>query len=57
MKYRHYKTFGNKKFRPEILNCDFIYIDLRDFKETVFNIFNEYAPIKKGIFAPVKHLL
>ena len=57
IKYRVYKNFDNNKFRSEILKCNFNYTDLRTFKETVFNIFSKYAPIKKGMFAPVKHLL
>ena len=31
----------------EILKRNFNYTDLRTFKETVFNIFNKYEPIKK----------
>ena len=47
VKYRDYKNFDNNKFRSEILKCNFNYTDLRTFKETVFNIFNKYAPIKR----------
>ena len=47
IKYRDYKNFDNNKFRSEILRCNFDYTDLRTFKETVLNIFNKYAPIKK----------
>ena len=47
IKYRDYKNFDNNKFRSEILRCNFDYTDLRTFKETVANIFNKYAPIKK----------
>ena len=47
IKYRDYKNFDNNKFRSEILKRNFNYTDLRTFKETVFNIFNKYAPIKK----------
>ena len=57
IKYRDYKNFDNNKFRSEILRCNFDYINLRTFKETVFNIFNKYAPIKKNMFVPMKHLL
>ena len=46
IKYRDYKNFDNIKFRSEILERNFNYTDLRIFKETVFNIFNKYAPIK-----------
>ena len=35
------------KFRSEILKRNFNYTDLGTFKETVFNIFNKYAPIKR----------
>ena len=31
----------------EILKRNFNYTDLRTFKETVFNIFNKYEPIKR----------
>ena len=31
----------------KILKCNFDYTDLRNFKETVFNILKKYAPIKK----------
>ena len=47
IKYRHYKNFDNNKFRSEILKHNFNYTDLRTFKETVFNIFNKYASIKR----------
>ena len=47
IKYRDYKNFDNNKFRSEILKRNFNYTDLRTFKETVFNIFNKYAPIKR----------
>ena len=47
IKYRDYKNFDNSKFRSEILKRNFNYTDLRTFKETVFNIFNKYAPIKR----------
>ena len=47
VKYRDYKNFDNNKFRSEILKCNFNYTDLRTFKETVFNIFSKYAPIKR----------
>ena len=57
IKYRDYKNFDNNKFRSEILKCNFSYTDLRIFKETVFNIFNKYTPIKKSMFSPMKHLL
>ena len=46
IKYRDYKSFGNNKFRSEILKSKFNGTDLRTFKETVFNIFNKYTPIK-----------
>ena len=45
-KYRNYKNNDNNKLRSEILKYNFNYTDLRIFKETVFNIFNKYAPIK-----------
>ena len=35
------------QFRSEILKHNFNYNDLRTFKETVFNVFNKYAPIKR----------
>ena len=47
IKCRYYKTFDNIKFRSEILKCNFNYVDLRIFKQTVFNIFSKYALIKK----------
>ena len=47
IKYRDFKNFDNNKFRSEILKCNFDFTDLRTFKETVFNMFNKYAPIKK----------
>ena len=47
IKYRDCKIFDNNKFRSEILKCNFNYTDLRTFKETVFNIFNKYSPIKR----------
>ena len=47
IKYRDYKNFDNNKFRSEILKRNFNYTDLRTFKETVFNIFNKYATIKR----------
>ena len=46
IKYRDYKNFDNNKFRSEILKRNFNYTDLRTFKETVFNVFNKYAPIR-----------
>ena len=48
IKYGDYKNFNNNKFRSEILKCNSNYTDLRTFKETVFNIINKYAPIKKS---------
>ena len=48
IKYRDCKNFDNNKFRSELLRCNFGYTDLRTFKETVFNIFNKYAQIKKS---------
>ena len=47
IKYRDYKNFDNNMFRSEILKCSFDHTDLRTFKQTVFNIFNKYALIKK----------
>ena len=47
IKYRDYKNLDNKKFTSKILERNFNYTDLRTFKETVFNIFNKYAPIKR----------
>ena len=47
IKYRDYKNFDSNKLRSEILRCNFDYTDLRTFKETVFHIFNKYAPVKK----------
>ena len=47
MKYRNCKNFDNNKSRSEILKRNFNYTDLRTFKETVFNIFNKYAPVKR----------
>ena len=47
IKYRDYKNFDNNKSRSEIIKRNFSYTDLRTFKETVFNIFNKYAPIKR----------
>ena len=47
IKYRDYKNFDNNKFRSEILKRNFNYTDLRTFKETVFNVFNKYAPIER----------
>ena len=41
------KTLTTVKFRSEILKHNFNYTDLETFKETVFNIFNKYAPIKR----------
>ena len=52
IKYRDYKNFDNNKFRSEILKRNFNYTDLRTFKETVFNIFNKYAPIKRKYVRP-----
>ena len=49
IKYRDHKNFDNNKFRSEILKCNFNYTDLRTFKETVFNIFSKYPPIKKNM--------
>ena len=57
IKYRDYKNFDSNKLRSEILRCNFDYTDLRTFKETVFHIFNKYAPVKKSMFVPMKHLL
>ena len=42
MKYRDYKTLTTRSLD----HSDFNYINLRTFKETVFNIFNKYVPIK-----------
>ena len=42
-----HKNFDNNKFRSEILKCNFNYTDLRTFKETFFNIFNKYVPIRE----------
>ena len=56
IKYRHSKIFDNNKFTSKILKCNFNYNDVRTFKETVFNKFNKYAPIKKSMFAPMRHL-
>ena len=47
IKYRDYKNFDNNKFRSEILKRNFNYTYLKTFKETVFNIFNKYAPFKR----------
>ena len=52
IKYRDYKNFDLKyredaKFGSEILKRNFNYTNRRTFKETVFNIFNKYAPIKR----------
>ena len=47
IKYSDYKNFDNSKFRSKILKRNFNYTDLRTFKETVFHIFNKYAPIKR----------
>ena len=47
IKYRDYKNFDNNKFRSEILKRNFNNTDLRTFKETVFNIFSKYSPIKR----------
>ena len=47
MKYCDYKNFDNSKFRSKILNSNFYCTDLRTSKETVFSIFNKYAPIKR----------
>ena len=44
IKYHDYKNFYNNKFRSEILKCNFNYTDLRTFNETVFEIFNKFAP-------------
>ena len=41
------KTLTTVKFRSEILKRNFNYTDLGTFKETVFNIFNKYTPIKR----------
>ena len=30
-----------------MLKCNFNYTDLRTFKETIFNTFSKYAPIKR----------
>ena len=47
IKYSDYKNFGNSKFKSEILKRSFNCTDLRTFIETVFNIFNKYAPMKR----------
>ena len=36
IKYRDYKSFDNKKFRPEILKCNFNYTDFITFKKNCF---------------------
>ena len=40
-------SFQKSEIRSETVKCNFNYTDLRTFKETVFNIFNKYVPIKK----------
>ena len=47
MKYRDYKNFDSNMFRSEILKRNFNYTDLWTFKETAFNIFIKYPPIKR----------
>ena len=47
IKYSDYQNFDSSKFRSEILKRSFNYTDLRTFKETVFDIFNKYAPMKR----------
>ena len=45
--YRDYKKFDNNAFRHDIQKCTFNTADLKTFKETVFCIFNKYAPMKR----------
>ena len=47
IKHRVAKTLKLFQFRSEILKHNFNYNDLRTFKETVFNVFNKYVPIKR----------
>ena len=48
IKYHDYQNFENNNFRSEILKCNFNYTDLRNFKETAFNICIRYASINKS---------
>ena len=50
IRYRDWKKFDNNRFRPDILKFNFTYDDLRTFRETVFSMYNKYAPIKRKVF-------
>ena len=39
--------FGNAKFRDDVNNFTFDKLDVNNFKETIFNIFDKHAPIKQ----------
>ena len=41
------KNIDNAKFRDDVNNLAFDQFDVSNFKETIFNIFDKHAPIKK----------
>ena len=43
--YRDYKKFDNAKFRDDVNNFAFDKLDVSNFNETIFNIFDKNAPI------------
>ena len=45
--YRDYKKFDNAKLRDDFNNFAFDQFDVSNFKEKIFNIFDEHAPIKQ----------
>ena len=45
--YYDYKKFGNAKFRDDANNFAFDQFDVRNFKETIYDIFDKHAPIKQ----------
>ena len=47
-KYRDYKKFDNAKFCDDDNNFAFDQFDVSNSKETIFNIFDRYAPIKQN---------
>ena len=43
--YLDYKIFGNAKFSDDVNNFTFDKLDVSNFKETIFNIFDKHTPI------------
>lgn len=45
--YRKYKAFDNERFRSDVLKYNFDKNNFVSYKDTLFKIFNQHAPLKK----------